>query len=110
VLGYGWLRPTGLAGSLWLTVAAALVALAFAGSLAALKGSRVVFVFAAVLGIQIVHSILYEPESIERWDMPAMLFGLLGSMAIIELRRKEEWKAVRWLSVLWGPLRPCCSA
>lgn len=102
VLGYGWLRPGGLIGILCLVAPATLIVLSMGVSLAILWRTRGFLVLGVVLGVQIAHSVFYEPESIERWDMVAMLSGLLGALAITKVRRQKQWRAARMLTGLWG--------
>ena len=80
VLGFGWLRPSG--GGVAAGAAVALAAGLLGVSIALIRGTVLGRVIIPVLAIEIAHSLLYESESIERWDVPALLAGLALVVAV----------------------------
>ncbi|MEK7474996.1 MAG: hypothetical protein AAB152_05100 [Candidatus Coatesbacteria bacterium] len=102
VLGFEWLRPAG--GWIPVVAAMALAVTAFASSAVALSGTVFGRVLAPVLAIQIAHSLLYESDSVERWDVPAMLSGLVAVAAVARLRRSGALAEARRLGIGWAGL------
>lgn len=98
IAGYGWLRPGGIAVPV--VVGAGAVALAVA-TLGPLTRSAAGPVLVPVLGIEVAHSLGYEPESVERWDVVALLSGLAAAVAVAWLRREGRAREARRLLAGW---------
>jgi len=98
-LGFEWLRPP----RAWLAVvgvtSSAMVMLAV--SWAAVAGTALGRVVGSVLAIQIAHSLLYESESIERWDVPVIFCGLIAVAGVGALGRAGRAGAARRMAGGW---------
>ena len=102
--GYSWLRPEGLHGVAHLLVPALVLLVLAAATLGPLVRSAAGSVLVPVFIVEGAHSLFYEPENIERWDLWAVLSGLAAAAAITRLVLEGRPATARRLRAGWFAL------
>ena len=98
VMGFRTLRPAG--GTAVLVAVAVVTAVTAVAALRALWGTPALKVLGTAVAVHTAHALFYESNSIERWDIPALLSGLVGAMALVRLRRNGSAGQVRRLGLM----------